>query len=356
MRRRQFLQSAVGVAGVAALAGCGVLETESRSVRAPPLVESRPNAVYYPTHVEGMAMVGTATAGDYQFASMYSFPHRFWNVAGVSTSKTSIDAEDDIHLMSTVWDPETGIVLPETGLSVEVNKGGELVSEEVIYPMLSQPMGFHYGGNFELDGNGTYTVEVSVGGMNIRRTGAFRDRFADPANATIEFDYSESNRDDLTYRTLDNAGEPGALDPMDMEMVPNSLAPAEGDLPGEVRGSTTTGDAKLVVTVLDSPPAGVDAGGQYLAVSARTPYTGMIIPAMALSGTLTRDGSEVFAGTLERTLDPNLNYHYGAALGDGTTVESGDTLTLSVETPPQVARHEGYETAFLDMPDAEVQL
>jgi hypothetical protein len=37
-------------------------------------------------------------------------------------------------------------------------------------------------------------------------------------------------------------------------------------------------------------------------------------------------------------------------------VESGDTLELRVTTPPQVARHEGYETAFLEMPPTELTL
>jgi len=356
MNRRTVLQGVAGLAGVGALAGCGILETESQAVRTPPVVEDRPDAVYYPTHVEGMEMAGTASAGDYEFASMYSFPHRFWNVDAAQPSRTSIEDGDDVHLMSTVWDPETGIVLPETGLSVEITSGGELVSEEVIYPMLSQPMGFHYGANFGLEGDDTYTVEVSVGGLNIRRTGAFREKFGEPASATIEFDYSEATRNEIPFETLDDAGESGAVEPRDMEMVPNSTAPAEGDLPGEVRGSTTIGDAEMLVTVLDAPPEGIDAEGPYLAVSARTPYNRMILPAMALSGTLARDGTEVFAGTLERTLDPGLNYHYGAALGADATVESGDTLTLSVETPPQVARHEGYETAFLGMADAEVTL
>ena len=90
-----------------------------------------------------------------------------------------------------------------------------------------------------------------------------------------------------------------------------------------------------------------------IAVSARTPYNGLVLPAMALLGTLTRDDETTFEGALERTLDPALGYHYGAVIG---SVESGDGLTLSVGTPPQVARHKGYETAFLDMPDAELTL
>jgi hypothetical protein len=91
----------------------------------------------------------------------------------------------------------------------------------------------------------------------------------------------------------------------------------------------------------------------YLAVSARTPYNRMVIPAMGLEGTLTRDGETVFDGTLQRTLDPDLRYHYGATV-EG--VESGDELELRVTTPPQVARHEGYETAFVEMPATTLTL
>jgi hypothetical protein len=138
---------------------------------------------------------------------------------------------------------------------------------------------------------------------------------------------------------------------MEMEMIPDSVAPAKSDLPGEVVGETTSGDATLVATVLDEPPSGVDGAGRYLAVSARSPYNRYILPAMGVSGCLNREAETVSEGALERTLDPDLGYHYGAAV-EG--VKPGDELALSVGTPPQVARHEGYETAFLDMADASL--
>jgi hypothetical protein len=353
MKRRDFL-GGLGAASVAGLAGCAGL-VETRSVpSSPPVLEDRPAAVYFPTHVEGMSMAGMATAGEYRFGVMYSYPHRFWNVNGEDVQMTGIESGDDVHLMSTVWDPETGIVLPDTGLSVEISKGGELVGQEVIYPMLSQPMGFHYGANFGLDGDGEYTVGVSVGGMNTRRTGAFEGRFGEPASAEVPFEYSRSKRDEITFeRTADRAGERAARSPMEMGKMPLSVLPAPEELPGTLHGTAETGDARLAVTSHDSPPSGVDGDGAYLAVSARTPYNRMVVPAMALAGTLARDGETVFEGSLPATLDPDLNYHYGAAV---PSVESGDTLSLRVEVPPQVARHEGYETAFLDMPPVEVTL
>jgi hypothetical protein len=143
---------------------------------------------------------------------------------------------------------------------------------------------------------------------------------------------------------------------MEMAVVPQPLAPTKEELPGSVRGTAESDGARLIVTTLDAAPTGVDGDGQYLAVSARTPYNRLVLPAIALSGTITRGSETVFEGPLERTLDPKLGYHYGTVLGGDTGVESGDELALSVGTPPQVARHEGYETAFLDMPDVELPL
>ncbi|WP_255151831.1 iron transporter [Halorarius halobius] len=348
MRRRDVLRAGLG-AGTAALAGCTGLVTEP--VGAPPVLEDRPDAVYFPTHVEGMEMAGMGKSGAYRFALMYSYPHRFWNVNGTETSLTEIDDEDSVHLMATVWDAETKQVLPETGLSIEISQDDDLVTQEVIYPMLSQPMGFHYGANFPLSGDGTYDVTVSVGGVSTRRTGAFQGRFEDATNATIPFEFSESALNELKYeRTPDRAGNRAAVEPMEMGM-PMGFAPTEEELPGEVAATATTGDAKLVVASLDAPPEGVDGDG-YLAVSARTPYNRMVIPAMAMEATVTRDGETVHDGALTRTLDPDLGYHYGA----GVDIESGDELELRVTTPPQVARHEGYETAFMQFDPVEVSV
>jgi len=357
MKRRDLLRTGAALSGALTLAGCSKL-METRAAGVPPIPEDRPDGVYVPSHVEGMEMVGTASSGDYVVGLMYSYPHRFWNVNGESVSLTEIDTDDAVHLMASVWDVDTEAVLPDTGLSAEIYRDGSLVSQEAIYPMLSQPMGFHYGANFGLDGEGTYAVRLSVGAMSTRRTGAFEGRFADPATVEIPFEYSEAAKEEIEFRTLDDrVATPGAVDPMGMEALPDSFAPPESTLPGRVLGAATSNDARLVVTALDAPPAGIDAAGTYLAVSARTRYNRMVIPAMGLSGRLERDGEAVYDGEFARTLDPDLGYHYGAVVDD---VESGDTLTLSVTVQPQTSRHEGYETAFGGrmggMPDVTVEV
>jgi len=355
MNRRDLLRG-VGSTSVLGLAGCsGLLETKTKSARAPPLVENRPNAVYYPTHYEGMKMPGMKERGGYKCALTYSYAHRFWLMKPNGITKVGIQSEDSIHLMPVVWDTQTGIIPPDVNPQLSITQNGESVDQFAPWPMLSQPMGFHFGDNAQLQGDGTYTVEVSIGGPSTRRTGSLAQNQGN-ASFTFEFQFSESTLNEISFTDIpdDKQGTKGAVGLMDMEKLPSSQVPKPNALPGEVRGSGTTGDAKFVVTVLDD--ASQFGGGtdqKYLAVSPRTPHNRTMLPMMSLSGTLRRNGTSVFDGILQATIDPELRYHYGTAVAD---VQSGDELTITVDSPPQTARHEGYETAFVDMPDVQMTL
>jgi len=359
MERRRFLRRGIGLSA-ALVAGCnrpdgGTTTSPTSTTTTTPTDTGAGDGVYVQTFVEQMAMAGRTRAGEYAVALLFTIPHRFWTVTNTERSSVPIADGDSVHLMAIVWDPETRTVLPGTGLSVELTRNGQLVSEEVIYPMLSQRMGFHYGGNFSLPADGTYAVDVSVGALptnGVRTTGAFRDRFAEPATGTIDLAYTPETRAKVRSRDVEQGGDPGALAPMEMD-VPVGRAPKQSALPGEIVGTAESDDARFLVTLLDSPPAGVDGSGPYLAVSPRTPYNRLLVPGMRLSVTHARGNRTLTATSLSRTLDPDLNYHYGTTL---PTTESGDTLALQVETPPQVARHEGYERAFLRMPAMELTI
>ena len=347
MRRRAFLRS-LGVGGgataLSATAGCvGLRATGDTGPRTPPpALERPPSAVYRPTSVAGMRLVGVADDGPFRFGLLYSLPDRFWELVGRTGYLRAPTDEDAVHLMATVWDPETGVVLPEVGLTTEVRRDGELVAEEAVYAMLSQRMGFHYGDNFSLPGDGRYSVRIRVGGLQIRRTGAFAGRFTDPARVEIPFEFRASDRAGIERRTLEDAGTTGAVEPTSVSEVPNAVAPSVESIPGTHLGRLRTGDAVLDAFLLRDGDATRFDARTYLAVVARTPYNGMVLPAMGLTATT---GGRTHR--LVRSVDPELGYHYGAAV---TGVSSGVELTLTTTTPPQVARHEGYETAFVEMP------
>jgi hypothetical protein len=361
MRRRTFL--AAGTLGLAGLAGCTSLggtgdptptttaePTDTPTATPTGSEPDLPDGVYVQSFRESMAMQGTARSGEFAAGLMYAAPHAFWNVNGSDLQKTP--RTGSIHLMAVVWDPETNTVLPETGVTVEILQDDELVSQEVIYPMLSQRMGFHYGGNFTLPSDGEYVGRVSIGGMNVRRTGAFRGKFGQSTTVEIPFVFDEAEREKVTVTELEAYGQRGAVKPMQMGTMPQATALPETELPN-VLGKPRSDDAVLL-TGTGEVPEGVEGSGEYLYVSARTPYNGLVLPAMGLEAVVEGNGDTTYEGPLVRTFDPDLGYHYGVAI-DGT-VESGDTVTLEPTVPPQVARHEGYERAFLQMDPVEVEV
>lgn len=379
MDRRTFLRAGLATTAVGSgvLAGCSSLFTvrTGSGRRMPPLPENRPDAVYYPSHIEGMEMAGTGSTNvargsgrtesnrpttnassserktndaGYMCALTYSYPHRFWTVTGNRTEKVTIEDNDSMHLMVSVWDPETGIYPMDANPTITVSKSGASVTTVSPWTMLSQNMGFHAGDNVPLPGAGDYSVTVDVPPTAARRTGTFEGRFSSQQSFEFALTYDPQEMGDIMFERLEErAGTRGAVEPMEMKRMPLALAPEPSALPGRPLGTARTGDGVFVVRALDGASRFGAAEGTYLAVSARTPYNDYVLPAMALSARVLRGGQTVFDGPLRATLDPALNYHYGATV---ESIETGDEITLAVDAPPQVARHEGYETAFLDMP------
>jgi hypothetical protein len=353
MQRRTFL-GAAGLGLTGSLAGCTTVTSlfQTTNSREPPLVEDRPDAIYIPTHQEGMQMVGMGNAGDLKVGLMYSYAHRFWVIEPDGgdwvTKKIPLEANDSVHLMAVVWDPETGVVVPSTDVTIELTNDDGLVYQEVVYPMFSQRMGVHYGDNVPLDGNDVYTAEVTVAGVPFERFGSFEGKFEQAATAEIELDYREGQRNDLPYKLLeDRQGTRGALPAMEMKM-PQGVAP--DTLPGETIGEGTTESEDVTFR---AQAATEDRFGDdpYLLVSPKTRYNGYLVPGMALSATVERDGETVFDGELKPGLDPEAGLHYGAPV-EG--LDADDSVTATVDIPPQVARHEGYETAFFDIGDVTI--
>ena len=406
LSRRAFL--AAGAATTGALAGCiggddedgngnGGNETNGdegdgepsspdvvNSSNAPttPSVEDPPDAVYLPTHQESMEHLETVEAGEYAVMPMLTYPHKFWLVSGTEREAVTPDSTG-VHLMATVWDAETGEVLPvDTGAQLRLTRDGDLVDQRAPWPMISQTMGFHFGDNVPLPEQGTYAVELDLtplGGDTVRKTGEFADRFTEPRTVRFEFEFDQEFQESVVngveYLEEDRWGDRGALEPMagmggmdgemedgagdddmddggdgndseggmEMGMPFSDLQPADA-YPGEDLGTPTSGDATFVVRYLEETRLSEDSG--YLLVSPRTPYNRVPLADMALSV----EGS--LEGELVQTLDSELGHHYGIA-GD---LASGEQLDLVVESPPQVARHRGYETAFLEMPSMGVEV
>ncbi len=350
-----------------------------------PVVEDPPDEVYKPTHREPFVHLGMVEAGEYMLLPHFTYPHQFWLMSGADAVEERPDVEDSMHMMVAFWDSETGAILPvDAGAEMVIMQDGEPVDEPVApWPMIAQEMGFHFGDNVAVPGDGTYSLEVTMNPIDVRKTGAFEGRFEETVSASVEFEYSDEQRQELLANTEfldeDEWGQPGALEPVDHgehdhdehehgdddghnhddddghnhddddghgdhEMPSPSLPPAE-EYAGQDLGTHTSGDAAFVVRYLEGTRLAED-GENYLLVSPRTPHNRYPLPDMALSV----EGD--VEAELEQTLDSDEGHHYGASV----TLEPGDEFDLVVESPPQVTRHQGYETAFIEMPAMTIEV
>ncbi len=373
-------------------------------------VEDPPDAVYVPTHRESMRMLEPVESGDIAVAPMLSYPHPFWIVAGgdeESVEQEQVDDGSGVHLMLTIWDRETGVVLPvDEGLQVRVyDEDGDEVADSPLSPwtMISQGMGFHFGDNVSLPDDGTYTVELTVPPLSTRTTGDLEGRLEETETVRFEFVYDDEFRDEVVggveYFDEEYWGQRDAIEPMhhgdhggedeshehddddsgdgdhsehdgdadqghghgipyselpEIDAYPGTLLvdPEASEDPEETTDLPESGDARLLVSLLESDHRLAD-DGSYLLVSPRTPYNRVPLPDMALAATVERDGETVAETPLEQTIDGEFGHHYGAPVSD---VRPGDSVTIEIQSPPQVARHQGYETAFLEMPSVELEV
>ncbi|MDL5361635.1 iron transporter [Halalkalicoccus sp. NIPERK01] len=360
MDRRGVLRAGA-LLGAAGLAGClGVFETRS-AWRDPPIVEDRPDAPYIPASTEEMGTYGVGEAGEYTVALLYTFPHRFWTVTGTETNMVDIGDDDALHLMASVWETESETVVP-ADVRMTVEGRGERPYAGQLWPMLSQRMGFHYGDNLAVANEGAYTATLRINPADVRGVGGLEGSFEEARTVEIGFEYDTDDVYDLEFELVEESrrGQRGELPLMDhAEMghgggdghgdharMPHPTVPPTDEFPGEVIGTGESGGAEFVVALDDR------FGGPTLVASPRTPQNRVVLPLMALSATIDRDGETVFEGALESRLDADLGVHYGAAVDP---MEPGDTVRVETESPPQVARHDGYETAFFEMASIELE-
>lgn len=371
--RRRLL--AASAATTAALAGCASSD-DSNQEPGPEgsdsgFVQDPPDRVYLPSHQDGMAMLPMQRAGDFRVMPHWTYPHTFWLTRDTETTREDPGAQS-LHFMFAVWDGQTGQLLPvNVAGPMRVFRDGTQVGRPGRpWPMISQGMGFHFGDNRQFgtagyDGDqpqpGTYEIEMQLRPANARKTGAFADRFTEPKQIQCSFEFQQSMLDTIDERTRtydrDRWGEATAAESMresmmgGMEMeTPGIGLPPAAEYPGELLGQSADGslptshDAAFVVSYLEESRLS-DGDSGYLAVSPRTPYNRVPLPEMSLSV----EGA--VEGELTQTLDDELGHHYGLS----ATLGSDASFELVVDAPPQVARHRGYQTAFLDMPPVSIQ-
>ncbi|MFP8953179.1 iron transporter [Natrialbaceae archaeon A-arb3/5] len=370
MRRREAL--ALG-GGLLSALSAGCLETLRREDAWRELVVDPPDGVYVPSHDDEMLQYGTTIADGRTISLFASRPHSFWTIVDAERSRADVRSRHALHLMVEVRDVRSGVIVPspvavtiqsqhEDGAADE----GEPADRRTLWPMLSQRMGPHYGDNVSLAGDGTYTASVQVGPVNVDATGAFAERFAGPMTVEFEFAYDAAEIESLARRLVDEdegRGEPGALEPMDEHGHESDEehtddhddhADPEIDVSDAARIGSATGD-DIEYTAARLTTDRTEDATPSLAVTTRTTYNRYSLLHASLSATVADGGRSIASLSLRETIDPIRGHHYAAPV-DSDILERGDELSITLESPPQVARHEGYETAFLDRETVSIAL
>ena len=72
------------------------------------------------------------------------------------------DREDSFHLMVSLSDARPGYAIPYSSVWATISKGGKIVFDERLWPMISRYMGPHYGNNVTLPSAGLYHLTLLV--------------------------------------------------------------------------------------------------------------------------------------------------------------------------------------------------
>lgn len=315
--------------------------------------EEDPGEVYVPDHFHPIRVVDTATAGDYALALAYSIPDFYYRVDGRNTEVVTVGGEDTIQVLVYAWAADGSVPVPGVDVEVAFRLDGETVATESLVPMLNQRTGLHHARNVALSTYGEYEARVGLSAPTERAAGGFDGAFGSAAEATLALPFERGQVEEITTTYLDQSGDRGAVAAMGREDLVVGVHPGRDALPGSVAARTRSGAAALTVSTLPAAANPLGEDRPYLALSMTTPFNRYPLPRAAVSARLERDGSTAFEGPLRPTVAPDLGYHYGAGVDAAGT---GDRLTLSVGSPPQIARFVGYERAFLTMPDRTVTL
>ncbi|AGB36369.1 DUF7350 domain-containing protein [Natronococcus occultus] len=369
MRRRDVL-----AAGGLSLSLAGCLDVLEREDAWRELVVDPPGGVYVPPKVDEMLPLGDATVDGLAVSLAATRPHSFWTVAGEERTRADVREHHDVHLMATVADAETGLPVP-TSVETTVRGPEERIDGRALWPMLSQRMGFHYGDNVPLGGDGPRTVTVKIDPADVEATGGLADRLETARTVDVEFEYAAEEIESLERRLIDEdegRGEAGAVEPMAHDHGSESGHDHESgnghgqhenhDDHGDARepiledavdawlGTARSGDLEFGIGLDDS-----DGDEIAVVVSVHTRHNEFPVPFAGLSVAPVRDGSPGETTALTERLDAELGHHYGAVL-ERERLEATAELAVVLDATPQLSRHEGYETAFFDREPATLAI
>ncbi len=136
-----------------------------------------------------MAMVplGNATWDGMSIQARTSAPATFVLFNGTSQQVVRPTAKTSFHLMILLSDKSTGVAIPYSSVWATVTKGGKVIFDERLWPMISRYMGPHYGNNVALPSAGTYDMTLLVSPPEAARHLEYKNLWLKPHRVNLTF-------------------------------------------------------------------------------------------------------------------------------------------------------------------------
>lgn len=135
-----------------------------------------------PTQVLGTAVwQGMKITAD----AMTPVPFLIYN--GTSMQDVTPPKNVSFHLMVTLNDAQTNVVIPYASVWGTIKEGSKTPFDESLWPMISRYMGPHYGNDVVLPGAGTYQLTLLVSPPVSARHVEYKDVWLKPHKVTFTF-------------------------------------------------------------------------------------------------------------------------------------------------------------------------
>jgi uncharacterized protein involved in high-affinity Fe2+ transport len=108
---------------------------------------------------------------------------------GTSEQMVKPTSRTSFHLMVMLNDALTNVPIPYASVWATITRGGKVLYDERMWPMISRYMGPHYGNDVSLPGAGTYQLSLLVSPPVSARHVEYQDVWLKPHRVTMPFSW-----------------------------------------------------------------------------------------------------------------------------------------------------------------------
>ena len=132
-------------------------------------------------------VLGTAVWQGMKITAQAMTPVPFDIYNGTSMQLDSPPKNVSFHLMVTLNDAETNVVIPYASVWATIKQGSKTPFDESLWPMISRYMGPHYGNDVVLPGSGSYELSLLISPPVSARHVEYQDVWLKPHTVTSAF-------------------------------------------------------------------------------------------------------------------------------------------------------------------------